>query len=67
MNCLRRIRLSKQEVLWGLAVKSGVNPALLSAIEKHNYTPSSPVKARIAKALGVEVTDIWPEVKEVEL
>lgn len=66
-NCLRKIRLRKKEAIWGLAVKSGVNPSLLSAIEKHGYTPSLPVKSRIAKALDVEVADIWPEeCKEVK-
>lgn len=60
-NNLRSIRRKRNIAQWGVASFSGVSAAMVSAIERWDYKPSSPVKRRIALALGVAVEAIWPE------
>lgn len=60
-NNLKEIRKSKDIVLWHLATIARVNPSVLSAIERYNYQPTTAICDRIAKALNVTVSDIWPE------
>ena len=67
MNRLRELRCQRGLAMWAVAAQSRVNPSLLSGIERYDYQPSAPVRERIAVALGVAVTDIWPkEVREPE-
>jgi len=66
-NNLKKIRTEKHLALWGLSTISGVNPTLLSAVEKHNYKPGFAVQTRIAMALGVDVSEIWPINEEKEV
>jgi lambda repressor-like predicted transcriptional regulator len=58
---LRKLRRVQRLSLWGLAVRAGTSPTVLSAIEHWNYKPGADLRARIASALGVGVADIWPE------
>lgn len=60
-NRLREFRKDQGLALWGLAARSHVSASLLSAIEKWDYRPGPEVRRRIAAALGVEPSVIWPE------
>jgi DNA-binding XRE family transcriptional regulator len=60
--CRRRQGLS----LWGLAVRIGTSPGTLSAIERWGYRPGAELRQRIALALSVAVTEIWPGMEEPE-
>jgi DNA-binding XRE family transcriptional regulator len=64
-NRLKEVRQRQQLALYGLAALSGVSPTTLCAIEKWDYCPRDEVRRRIAVALRVDVTAIWP-VGEVE-
>ena len=57
---LRKLRQAQGLSLWGLAVRAGTSPTVLSAIERWNYRPGADLRTRIARALGVRVADIWP-------
>ena len=61
MNRLRALRNEQELALWGLAARAGVSASTLSAIERWDYLPTPPVRQRIAEALGVEASAIWPE------
>jgi DNA-binding XRE family transcriptional regulator len=60
-NHLRTLRRAQGLALWGLAARAGTSPTTLSAIEHWGYQPRAPLRERIATALGVNVSDIWPE------
>jgi DNA-binding XRE family transcriptional regulator len=60
-NRLRDLRREHGLALWGLAARTGVSASTLSAIERWDYVPTRPVRQRIADALGVELSAIWPE------
>ena len=60
-NRLRELRKEQGLALWGLAARTGVSASTLSAIERWDYLPTPPVRQRIAEALGVEASAIWPE------
>jgi DNA-binding XRE family transcriptional regulator len=60
-NRLRELRRGQRLPLWGLAVRAGTTPTTLSAIERWGYRPGAALCARIATALGVPVSAIWPE------
>jgi DNA-binding XRE family transcriptional regulator len=60
-NRLRVLRQEHELALWGLAARAGVSASTLSAIERWDYLPTPPVRQRIAEALGVEASAIWPE------
>jgi DNA-binding XRE family transcriptional regulator len=62
-NKLRALRQAQNLPLWGLAVRVGTSTSMLSAIECWNYKPRPALCQRIATALGVKVSDIWPEAK----
>jgi transcriptional regulator with XRE-family HTH domain len=61
VNRLRDLRQEYGLALWGLAGRAGVSASTLSAIERWDYLPTPPVRQRIAEALGVEASAIWPE------
>jgi DNA-binding XRE family transcriptional regulator len=61
MNRLREFRREHGLALWGLTARTGVSASTLSAIERWDYVPTSHVQQRIADALGVDVSAIWPE------
>jgi DNA-binding XRE family transcriptional regulator len=60
-NRLRELRRGQRLPLWGLAVRAGTTPTTLSAIERWGYRPGAALCPRIATALGVPVSDVWPE------
>lgn len=63
-NNLRHLRRERGLAAWGVAVKSGVSTATLTAIEKWNYVPKRSTQERIANALQVQADEIWPPVDE---
>jgi DNA-binding XRE family transcriptional regulator len=60
-NRLRQLRRSQRVAQYGLAVRADVSPTVIGAIERYDYMPGVEVRARIARALGVAVRDIWPD------
>ena len=48
-----------------LAVQAGISPALIVAIERYGHLPGTDVRAKLAKALGVRESLLWPENTEV--
>lgn len=46
-----------------LAVAAGVSPGLVCAVERYGHRPRPEVRARIARALGVEAASLWPGLK----
>jgi lambda repressor-like predicted transcriptional regulator len=62
---LRTLRRAQGLSLWGLAVRAGTSPTVLSAIERWHYRPGADLRARIARALGVTGHEIWPEEADV--
>jgi DNA-binding XRE family transcriptional regulator len=60
-NRLQELRQERGLAQWGLSARTGVSASTVSAIERWDYKPSAPVRQRIADALGVEVSAIWPE------
>jgi DNA-binding XRE family transcriptional regulator len=60
-NRLRELRQGQRLPLWGLAVRAGTTATTLSAIERWGYRPGADLCARIAAALKVPVSAIWPE------
>jgi DNA-binding XRE family transcriptional regulator len=59
-NRLRQLRRNQGVAQYGLAVRAEVSPTVIGAIERYDYVPGVEVRARIARALGVAVQDIWP-------
>lgn len=62
-NRLREFRLARGLVQVELAVKAGVSPSTIAAIEK-GYPPSQRVQRKIAHALRRPIADIWPTVDD---
>lgn len=62
MNKLKELRRKKGMVMRELAVLSRVDASTLSTIERYGYVPGSEIRQRIARALGLQVEDIWPDI-----
>lgn len=60
-NRLEALRREKGMAQRGLTALSGVSAGTISAVEKWGYRPAPDTQRRIAEALGVAVSDIWPE------
>lgn len=60
MNKLREIRFLKGLTQIELEKKSGIHRTTISPIEAGYIEPSSEQKMRLAHALEVPLTDIWP-------
>lgn len=56
---IREVRQQKQMTIAALSKKSGVSPAHLSDIEKNFKSPSLLVMVRIAKALDVDIRELY--------
>jgi len=56
----RTARRRQQLVQVELAIKAGTAVGMISMIEKHGYRPGSDVRARLARALNVSATELWP-------
>ena len=63
-NRLRQIRKECGFRQQELAVRAGVSPALLVAVERYGHTPGPGVRGRIATALGVPEALVWPKEPE---
>ena len=61
MNRLREIRLKQGLTQRELAEKSHTPQSLISAIERGDLKPWSAVAHRIARVLGISVSDIFPD------
>jgi len=56
---LREKRFFKEMSIYDLSVKTGINPARISLMERGYKTPTEEEKKKIAKALGCEVPEIF--------
>jgi DNA-binding XRE family transcriptional regulator len=59
-NKLRYLRSAKRMSLRELAVEAGISTSTLVAVEKYSYLPSQDIRTRIAVALGIRESLIWP-------
>jgi len=59
-NYLRKWRLELGFSMQELAVKAHVSPATVNTIERYGHLPGEDVRARIAAAMGVSESVIWP-------
>ena len=55
---IRRLRVEKEISLRGLAERACISHSFLSDIECGNRSPSEPVLKRIARELGVKISDL---------
>ena len=60
MNKLKEIRFFKEVTQPLLALKSGIQQSRISLIENELVTPREGEKQKIAKALNLEIKDIFP-------
>jgi DNA-binding XRE family transcriptional regulator len=58
---LKMLRQARGLAQYGLAALAHVSPSTILAAEKRGYVPSSPVRERLARALGASPRDIWPD------
>lgn len=61
MNYVRHTRKRLGLSQLALAIRAGVSPATLVAVERYGYRPTEPVRQRIADALGRRQDALWPE------
>lgn len=61
MNYVRHTRKVLGLSQLALAIRAGVSPATLVAVERYGYRPTEPVRQRIAAALNERPNDLWPE------
>jgi len=47
-----------------LAAAAGTTPTLISFIERYGHVPRADLRRRLARALGVDEVDVWPEAGE---
>ncbi len=59
-NKLREVRQGANCKMLELAARIGCSPSTLHAIERYDHQPREETKVRIATALSVEVSQIWP-------
>jgi len=62
-NYLRKWRLKLKFSMQELAVKAHVSPATLNTIEHYGHYPRADTRSRIAIALGVSKSTIWPSLE----
>jgi DNA-binding XRE family transcriptional regulator len=60
MNRLKVIRAERGIRQWTLAQLSGLNQSIISMIENEVANPTDEQKAKIATALSLSVSEIWP-------
>lgn len=56
---IKRLRKTSDLTAADIAKDAGITPQYLHAIERGEYSPSDDVKIRIAKAMGVQVGEIF--------
>ena len=60
MHILRKIRLDKQMPIAALAVSGKVGTGTIVMIERHGHIPRIDTQLKIARAVGVDVKQLWP-------
>jgi len=65
------VRLQKAREVRGmtraaLAAAAGTTPWYITWIERHGHVPRADLRRRIAQALGVDESEIWPEIDKEE-
>jgi transcriptional regulator with XRE-family HTH domain len=63
MNKLKLVRFLKEIPQWDLALKLGMSQAQVSNIERGRIEVGRDLKIKIARALEVDVTEVFPEEK----
>jgi len=63
-NRLRELRLARRMSQLQLAAAAGTTPTLISFIERYGHVPRADLRRRLARALGVDEVDVWPEAGE---
>jgi len=58
---LRELRRERGLATFGLGALARVSPSAISAAEKWGFVPGPEARARIARSLGVDVADLWPD------
>ena len=61
MQRLRMTRLKQKKSQFQLSLESGVWPSKISNIENGRWNPSKEEMEKLAKALGVKVTWLFPK------
>lgn len=59
----QKLRFTQQE----LTQAAGVSIATIVLIERYGHLPGEDVRGRIAAALGVSETTLWPSLTEAEV
>lgn len=62
-NSLRKWRLKLEFSMQELAVKAHVSPATINTIERYGHFPRADTRSRIAAALGISESVIWPSLE----
>lgn len=63
-HLVRRLRRERGLTQSELGVRAGVSPTTVSLIERQDdYNPAPRVKRRLAEALGVSISTLWPTVE----
>ncbi|MGA2516540.1 MAG: helix-turn-helix transcriptional regulator [Thermodesulfobacteriota bacterium] len=61
MNKLKLVRFLKEVPQWDLALKLGMSQAQVSNIERGRIEVGHDLKIKIARALEVEIGEVFPE------
>lgn len=64
-NNLLALRQQKKMTAELLCTVSGVSRTIIGMVERANYYPGYDVRARLARALGVDQLAIWPAGEQV--
>ena len=59
MNRLKQLRLARNYSQRGLAIASGVSRRTIIDLERDRFNPYTYTRVRLAKALRVDIEDIW--------
>ncbi|MHB0875160.1 MAG: helix-turn-helix domain-containing protein [Anaerolineae bacterium] len=59
-NAIRQLRRERGLSQGALAAAAGTTVAYLGFIERHGHLPGSDLRGRIAGALGVTESEVWP-------
>lgn len=60
-NALRALRTKMSLPIAAVAVRAKVGTATITMIERYGHEPRPETKERLARALGVDVEQIWPD------
>jgi DNA-binding XRE family transcriptional regulator len=63
-NQVQTYRTEREMTIAELAQKVGVSPSTISRVENEVFTPKYDLMKRLAKELGAQVEDLFPEGKE---